>query len=268
MQMLIIANFDKTCVPLVIAMFMRILVLIIAVLSALSTSAQLIDGRIVDDETLRGVPFANIYNANNEISAGTDSLGYFSIMGQPGDKLMIKRLGYQQVVQTVKEMRVIVHLQQMPLSLKTVSITGRSKYQTDSMYREQLYRKELNKPLLTKPSLSMPGVVGIGCSGCFGWLADKITGNSKSLKEFRKQFGLNEQEKFIETRYNAKVVRSVTNLRDEDSVALFINSHPMDYDFARAASELEIKMWVLDTYKSSLMTRQQEIKSGRKEEQD
>ena len=82
-----------------------------------------------------------------------------------------------------------------------------------------------------------------------GWVADKITGNSKKPKEFRKQFAKDDQNLFIDSRYTPELVTLITALSDTDSISAFIYTCPMAYDFARAASDLEIKAWIRENYK-------------------
>jgi hypothetical protein len=57
-----------------------------------------------------------------------------------------------------------------------------------------------------------------------------------------------EQDKFIATVYTASRVNRLTGLAGEDA-GIFMDAYPMNYDFARAASELELNMWIWNNYK-------------------
>ncbi len=52
-----------------------------------------------------------------------------------------------------------------------------------------------------------------------------------------------EKQNFVDSRYSKELVTSLTKL-NEDDAQTFMNAYPMEYDFARAATDLEIKMWI------------------------
>jgi hypothetical protein len=85
--------------------------------------------------------------------------------------------------------------------------------------------------------------------GLFTRLARKVSGRDKREKEFLAMYRTMQAEKLIAIRYNPRVVSSVTGLKGEEAVH-FVNRHPMPEDFARSATELELKMWIRDRYKT------------------
>ena len=68
------------------------------------------------------------------------------------------------------------------------------------------------------------------------------------LYEFQKTFAEEEVNKFIDTRYTTSLVAKLTGLTG-DSVAHFMYDYPMPYDYARNATDLELKMWIRSSYK-------------------
>jgi len=44
-----------------------------------------------------------------------------------------------------------------------------------------------------------------------------------------------------------------------DSIHLFMQQYPIDYEFARSATDLEIKMWVRNNYKQWLKANQDSL---------
>jgi hypothetical protein len=63
------------------------------------------------------------------------------------------------------------------------------------------------------------------------------------MRHFQDQIVDIEKQKFIDTRYSEALTAQMTGLQEE-SLIKFMQAYPMEIDFARAASDLEIKMWI------------------------
>jgi hypothetical protein len=123
-----------------------------------------------------------------------------------------------------------------PVQLKDVTIyRGPTEYQKDSANRASIYKSafeyEQQKSVMT-PVTS---------------IYQKFSKKYKNLRKFQDQIQDMERQKFIDTRYNTDLVKVLTKLPD-DSVSIFMNQYPIEYDFVRAASDLEIKMWIKYNY--------------------
>jgi hypothetical protein len=81
------------------------------------------------------------------------------------------------------------------------------------------------------------------------FIAEKLSRQSKQVFRFQKSFNYWEEVKFIESRYSPDLVRSLTGVSG-DTLARFMNSNPMPGDYARAASDLEIKIWIREQFKN------------------
>ena len=79
-------------------------------------------------------------------------------------------------------------------------------------------------------------------------IAEKFSRRAKTIYRFQKTFEAGEIEKFIDTRYYPDIVTALTGLTG-DSIGHFMYACPMPYDFARAATDLEVKMWIRSNYK-------------------
>ena len=123
------------------------------------------------------------------------------------------------------------------LSVKTVNLTnviikqGPTKYQLDSAKRADIY-KDAFEYSQTKSVMSPVTSV-----------YQKFSKKHKDMRRFQEQIVDFEQQKFIDTRYSEELTSSMTKLKD-DELGQFMKAYPMELDFARAASELEIKMWI------------------------
>ena len=207
---------------------------------------QVVDGIVSDNVGGQPVAGVSVTNRRTGVTVGTDRQGLYVIDATDEDVLVFRHVAYRTYYKTLFHgdnscKRITLEPATYKLRDATVS---RTKYQQDSIARHEIYGHELTRPLVPKPKF-----YGIACVGCFGWLADKITGNSKPAKRFRAKFASEDEMKFIDTRYTFDVVTAMTGIRDTDSMVTFINAYPMDYGFARNASSLEIKAWIRNNYK-------------------
>jgi len=212
-------------------------------------AAQVLEGLVLDRETMEPIVGVSVVNTNNGSAVTSDNQGYYKINATAGDTLMFRHIAYRlalhEMTYTMGSKYQSVLMEPLMHQLKEAIVTTRTPYQQDSLEKELTYHHELHKTLVPKPK-----VVGIGCAGCIGWAADKITGNSKRPKRFRKMFAEQDKIAFIDSRYNAELIIALTPLRDTDSIAAFIYAYPMESDFARQASDLELKSWVRTNYKA------------------
>ena len=206
--------------------------------------AQVMEGVVLNRESFEPVAGVTVINKNTGGLVFTDVNGRFMINAQGGDTIAYRHTSYIQVQQTVQfslnnDPKTIL-MQPLVIKLNETTFRGLSKFQQDSVNIHEEYGHDLTKTIVAAPE---------GGGGYIGWLADKLTGNSKKPKEFRRLLLEDEKSKFIATRYTPSLVSVLTGYKDPDSIAIFINTYPMDYDFARQATDLEMKAWIRDNYK-------------------
>ncbi|MBL7689954.1 MAG: hypothetical protein JNM41_00055 [Flavipsychrobacter sp.] len=226
---------------------MRYVIFIILCLGTHIASGQLAKGVVSDAETSEKVNAVVVMNRSTAAYATTTNGGKFAIAAKPGDVLVFSHVAFESFQQIVSVDNIDnMQLKLVPVSykLQQVIISGRTKYQADSAERHVFFSHELNKQIIAPVKFT-----GLGVSGGIGWLADKITGNSKKDKAFRADFAADDRQLYIDSRYNEDMVRLLTDIKDKDSIAAFIIKYPMPYDFARAATDLELKAWIRDKYK-------------------
>ncbi len=210
--------------------------------------AQILEGLVLDRETMEPVVGVSVVNTYNGKAVSSDNEGYYKINANAGDTLMFRHIAYrlaQRVMTyTMGSKYQSVLMEPLLHQLKEAVVTTRTKYQQDSLEKQLTYNHELHRQLVPKPK-----VMGPACVGCIGWAVDKIRGKNKQAKKFRKKFAAEDRMNFIDSRYNPELVIALTPLRDTDSIAAFIYAYPMESDFARQASDLELKSWVRANYK-------------------
>ncbi len=226
----------------------RLLYLLLLLLLTQPVAAQVMEGMVIDRESNNFIPGVAILNKHSGAVVFSNTNGGYYIAAEEGDTLIFRHTAYQPVYEVMtftmgRKFKSVV-MQPIIFKLKEATIKGRTKYQQDSLELHQQFEHELNKTLVPKPKS-----LGLGCVGCIGWLADKITGNSKKPKAFRKSFASEDESKFIDSRYTIELVTTLTGIRDSDSIAVFKYTYPMEYDFARNATDLEIKAFIRNSYK-------------------
>lgn len=202
-----------------------------------STEAQVtVKGTVYDSTTFEKLNPVSIENLRTHQGSFSNDKGEFSIEAALGDYLIFTHVGYNRrvillkVSDQVNDLKVYMTIK--TTSLKPVTIKrGPTEYQKDSANRADIYKsvfdyeqqKSLGSPITT--------------------VYQKFSKKYKNLRKFQEQIVDNEKQKFIDTRYTPELVSTLTKLQD-DELASFMNEYPMDYDYARVATELELKMWI------------------------
>lgn len=227
---------------------MRHLLYLLLLFSFPATS-QTLQGVVTDAAT--GTPLypVTVVNIASQQVTYTDSRGFYSIAAGNGDMIAFTYIGYKSI-EKPKPLSVIVATMNVRMTrteygLKEVKIRPGhlTQYQIDSIERRSIYKVQLQR---APPSPFVSPVSAI---------AEKFSRKAKRTYQFQKDFAAGEIEKFVDTRYTIELVQSQTGLKDGDSTAHFMNSNPLPYDFARTASDLELKMWIREHYRQWIATR-------------
>lgn len=204
---------------------------------------QTMQGTVTDAATHKPLFPVTVVNTSTQQTTLTDNTGLYVIPANTGDVIAFSYIGYETVKKT-KPLSVLLATVQVTMEAQNYQLQeftlrpGRlTQYQRDSAERRSTYRMALER---TKPSAIMSPA---------SFLADQFSRKSKHLYKFQKDFPRMEQERFIDTRYTAAVVSAVTRLTG-DSIGHFMYAYPIPYDFARAATDLELKMWIKNNYKA------------------
>lgn len=204
--------------------------------------AQTLRGYVTD--AANGKPLAPVVvvNLRTQQSVYTEDNGQFVLPAQNGDQIAFTFIGYKtlqwKMPPTVGAIQQDFKMEVTSYMLKefTVRTKNYTQYQIDSLQRKSTYQRALARQ--KGGSISSPVTL----------LAEKISHKSKDIYKFQKEFNYWEGQRFIDSRYTADLVNALTNLSG-DTLAHFMNAYPMPYDYARTASDLEIKMWIRTNFK-------------------
>ena len=221
---------------------------------AYHASAQTLTGTVVDGQTLKPLYPVSIANLASGEATVTDATGKYSLAARTGDVLSYSFIQYH-TVQRLAYPDSVVAVSLFPLSVELQEFILRpdySPYQKDSAEMSALYSKELHVKKIT-PSLSggSDNGFGISATGLISSMAQKMSKSYKRNKRFKKTFKQDMEQKYIDTKYAPGLVTALTGFTG-DTLAVFMNHYPMDYAFARASTDLELKMWIRNNYKEYL----------------
>ena len=177
----------------------------------------------------------------------SDKEGHYSLAAKPGELISFSYIGYSTVQ---KVMPFGLETIEMNIELESISYSlaefiyrgGLTKYQVDSIQRKQTYARTLVAPHATVMSpVSL--------------LAEQFSSKSKQTFRFQRNFVTWEKEQFIDSRYTPELVSRLTGFKG-DTLGHFMNTHVMPYDYARAATDLELKAWIREHYREYLKLEQ------------
>ena len=211
-----------------------------------SVSGQTLKGIIKDGESFLPLPNVIILDLATGQSSTSNAAGYFELPTKPGNKLSLSFNGYH----TIERLAIVsdtLHVEMLPLTVQLPAYTLHelSQFQKDSTEMATLYSSELNKQKIN-PKVSMNG--GLAVSGLISAPAQRLSRSYKQNKKFKAAYKKDMEQKYIDTRYKPDLVTTLTGLTGDD-LLFFMNSNPMDYAFARSATDLEVKAWIRDNYR-------------------
>jgi hypothetical protein len=227
---------------------------------AIILRAQTVSGRVENEED--GAPVTNvlIQNLNHkDINTVSDEKGHYSIETRIGDSLRFSLLGFSSRVLIFNGENgywfksVLMKTEHQMLD-NVVIKAGPTKYQQDSIDNRSIFGKKVDeKPI--RFGLSKSGGVsagnggfGIKLEGILSAPLQRMSKSYKRQKRFQKRYKADEKQFYIDSRYIADSVTVLTGLKG-DAVNLFMQVYPMSYEYAKGASDMEIKMWIKYNYK-------------------
>lgn len=206
-----------------------------------AAQAQTLKGRVTEKGTGQPLYPVTVVNLRTQKATYTTQEGYYTIAAEAGDKVAFSYVGYRanqyQMPISTGNYEADMALERVSYQLQEVILMpDYTKYQIDSIDKVTTYRAFLSR---TK---SNP--VGSPVS----FVAEKLNKRTKQIFRFQRNYWKWEDERFIDTRYTPELVAEMTGLQG-DSIGHFMNAYPMEYDYARAATDLEMKMWIRFHYK-------------------
>ncbi len=215
----------------------KLLFVLLSFIVASQVDAQIVlKGTIIDSAKKNTINSVRVENLSTHQGDYSNADGFFSIEGKEGDYIIFSYLGFNNKVirlnSSLNNSNQIVKMSIKTVGLKGVTIKqGPTQYQTDSAKRADIYKDAFD---YTQTKSAMSPITS---------LYQVFSKKHKNMRHFQDQIVDIEKQKFIDTRYSEALTAQMTGLQEE-ALIKFMQAYPMEVDFARAASDLEIKMWI------------------------
>lgn len=209
--------------------------------------AQYVQGTIYDISQQYTIPYVSVLSSAGKTTM-TDSAGFYRIAVQTGDSVWFSYLGKETpkyAVATIKNVVAFdISIQRAAIDLPGITLKKRS-YRLDSLQNRKDYSHIFN--------YERPGFKTSSANDGFGVGLD-ITELINSLN-FRKNRSMNvtqkwmvreEQDKYVDYRFNKKLIQELTHLYDEEELAVFMQYYRPDYDLVAYWNDAELGMFILE----------------------
>jgi len=214
---------------------------------------QFLKGTITDQRSGDALPGVVVENRSRQRTVVTDDAGRFSVPGSPGDTLQISYIGYYPLWVLVRhaetEQGIHIRLSRQVIVIDTVQVRPElTPYQKDSLRNRELFGKKVEERPprfgFSRPHAVYGGMGSINAP-LSSWMGRK---KKKRLKAFQEHFKKDEVMRYVLSRYDPRLVQELTGFTG-DTLTHFMNAYPMAPGFARAATDMEVRMWIRYNYR-------------------
>jgi hypothetical protein len=232
--------------------FLKISTLLLLFFTAKPSAAQWykIKGTVYDSSRTYPVELVTVLSTSGRGTV-TNSDGYYEIEVTEKDSVWFSYLNKPTikfpVAKIINPLSFDISLKVNVPVLKEVKVRPKN-YRFDSLQNRQDYAKVFNyqKPKLT-PSISNMGV-GFDLDAIINMFRFR---RNKSMQAFQKRLFLEEQEKFVDHRFNKALVRRLTPLTGNELDSFMIIYRP-PYEFALLTSDYEFGEYIKESYRRFL----------------
>lgn len=228
---------------------LKLAVLLVAIFAAPSLYAQFkVQGTIYDSSRTYPLEAVSVMSTSGK-GTTTNANGYYEIEVAEKDSIWFSYLGKPTIKYPVLKM---LNPQQFDLALrvpvsvlKEVLVKPRS-YRLDSLQNRQDYAKVFN---YQKPSLGT--MTSIGANGAAFDINEIIRTfqfrKNKSMLRFRERLIQQEQDKYVDHRFNKALVRRLTGSTGEE-LDLFMKAYRPSYEFAVLTNDYDFQLYIKESY--------------------
>jgi hypothetical protein len=228
----------------------KFLLILFFCLGASQLRAQFtVSGTVLDKSKLNRVENVRVVSTGG-MFAVTDSMGRYSILVQPGDSISFvynNKPTQKFPVNTIpnpQQFEISIHMaiESKYSVLKEVIVYSKT-YKQDSLENRETYADVFN---YTKPGISTSIVPGGGVGADVNELINIFRfKRNKRLKAFQLRLEEQEQERYIDYRFNKLLVGRITGLTGP-ALDSFVVWYRPDYEFAQQSNEIAFNQYILN----------------------
>jgi hypothetical protein len=238
--------------------YIRPLAVIVSLLFSCSGFSQrFLTGKVLKEDSKEFLVSVSIENKTQHRHDLSDERGTYRIQSLPGDVLIFSHVGYRPDTIVVDTSMLTgdfpVYMAPKAQTLRAVEVGSLSNYQLDSMARREEYSWVFdhgNPPLLEHKRTG--DGVGINLD-----LFRKASREDKDRELLKKRLIREEQEYYVDFRCSRDYVSRLTKLKG-DSLQQFMMKFRPTYDFCRKAANVDILVFVNDSYKKFMKRDEQD----------
>ncbi len=249
--MRLVANqgiFELTICP------MKYLLSLFLIFSMLCSYGQQTSGNITDAET--HVPVTGALISMGTARAFTNSVGEFTIDATGADTIKVTKFGYQTYIGPISKAVSFMHIKLTPakVALKEVVIHSNreAEYKKDSLENRTFYDKQFNYVGPKVTDAFIPAIGNHSTSELISinpiLLVQALTKKSTPEYKFKKTLLRDEQDKYVDQKFNRGNVSKITGLKG-DTLANFMVQYRPDFKFAQKATEYDMELYINDCLK-------------------
>jgi hypothetical protein len=227
------------------SVYIRFYIFFLFIILAGTACAQYrIKGTVYDSSRIYRIEAVTVMSTNGRMAI-TDSMGRYQIAVGEADSIWFSFLGKPTPKYPVLK---IADINQFDIALRLksdvmqeVRIKSRN-YRQDSIQNRQDYAKVFNFHRPTVGTLTSIGPSGAGID------LDELIRvfqfkKNKSMEKFRERLEEQEQQKFVDHRFNKALVKRLTGL-DGDELNVFMLKYRPTYAFALTAAEYDFQLYI------------------------
>lgn len=209
---------------------------------------QFLTGKVYKKNSTEVLISVSIHNISAQRYDLSEENGGYRIQVVPGDHVSFSSVGYMADTVTVTAAMLTggfpVYLDIRAQTLKTVRVGEFSNYQLDSMDRHKEYSWVYDHGNTPRMEHNRQGD-GVGVSLN---IFRNASAKEKQREKLEKRLGKEEEEYYIDSRYNKDIVTKYTRLKG-DSLQQFMQKYRPSYDYCRRAANVDILVYINDSFK-------------------
>jgi hypothetical protein len=228
---------------------MRCTLLVFLVFLTSQISAQkFLTGKVYNSQSKEVLVSVSIRNISGQKFDLSEENGSFRIQCVPGDRVVFTFVGFWPDTLEIEEAMLSgdyrMYLDPKPQTLQAVRVGQLSNYQLDSMARRQEYAWIYDHG---KQSMVSNQYKGDGVGVDINIFRNASSGD-KQRERLKKRLMIEEEDYYIDSRFSRDYVTKLTHLQG-DSLQRFMMDYRPTYEFCRKAAQVDILVYINDSYK-------------------
>jgi hypothetical protein len=222
---------------------------VVLALTAFNARAQqFLTGKIYEKGGQDSLISVSIHNITAQRYDLSEIDGTYKIQCAPGDHVAFSSVGYRPDTITITASLLsaicIVYMEIRPVTLKAARVGELSNYQLDSIDRHREYGWIYDRSATPRfdPNRGGDGV-GVQMN-----IFRNTSTPAKQRERLEKRLVKEEQDFYVNFRYNKDYVAKITHLQG-DSLKAFMKKYRPSYEYCRKAATVDILVYINDCYK-------------------